>query len=221
MLDRSIVAGGSVGRHFRSRVSCAARARLPEVITDPMPRAEAKRREYDRSDAIVTVPLSKDGQIQALALTLAEAMETGKTAPVQRAGAKLLAALSEFYAVPVPPLGVLGVRPHRVTSGVCTYQLFGDYTPRTHRIRVWMRTAIREKVSSPKALLNTLLHEFCHHLDCTRLACPESYHTRGFYTRIDHLYHHALGTPLEKRRPLRWIKRGSVWSVDWRLLARR
>ena len=96
---------------------------------------------------------------------------------------------------------MLGVRPHRVTSGVCTYQLFGDYTPSTQRIRVWMRTAIREKVSSPKALLNTLLHEFCHHLDCTRLACPESYHTRGFFTRIDHLYHHALGTPLERRRP--------------------
>jgi hypothetical protein len=191
------------------------------VITDPVPRAAAKRREYDRSDAIVTVPLARDPQIPALALAIAAAMRTGKMPEVQRAGSALLAALSEFYAVPAPPLRVLGVRPHRVTSGVCTYQLFGDYTPSTQRIRVWMRTAIREKVSSPKALLNTLLHEFCHHLDCTRLACPESYHTRGFFTRIDHLYHHALATPLEKRRPLRWIKRGAVWSVDWRLLARR
>jgi hypothetical protein len=191
------------------------------VITDPLPRAAAKRREYDRSDAIVTMPLGTDGQIPALALALAEAMKGEAPTPVQRAGTALLAALSEFYGVPVPSLRVLGVRPHRVTSGVCTYQLFGDYTPKTQRIRVWMRTAIREQVSSPKALLNTLLHEFCHHLDCTRLACPESFHTRGFYTRIDHLYHHALGTPLEKRRPLRWIKRGAVWTVDWRLLARR
>jgi len=191
------------------------------VITDPVPRAAAKRREYDRSDAIVTMPLSKDGQLAALVRALAEAMEAGATAPVQRAGTRLLAELAAFYGVPVPPLRVLGVRPHRVTAGVCTYQLFGDYTPKTQRIRVWMRTAIREKVSSPKALLNTLLHEFCHHLDCTRLGCPESFHTRGFFTRIDHLYHHALETPLEKRRPLRWIKRGAVWSVDWRLLARR
>ena len=191
------------------------------MITDPVPRAAAKRRDYDRSDAIVTLPLAKDGQIPLLARALAEAMAAGATAPVQRAGGALLDALSAFYGVPSPPLRVLGVRPHRVTSGVCTYQLFGDYTPATQRIRVWMRTAIREKVSSPKALLNTLLHEFCHHLDCTRLACPESYHTRGFFTRIDHLYHHALGTPLERRRPLRWIKRGAVWSVDWRLLARR
>jgi hypothetical protein len=190
------------------------------MITDPVPRAAAKRREYDRSDAIVTVPLGSDGQVPALARALALAMAEGTTAPVQRAGARLLAEMAAFYGVPAPPLGVLGVRPHKLTAGVCTYQLYGDYTPKTQRIRVWMRTAIREKVSSPKALLNTLLHEFCHHLDCTRLGCPESYHTRGFYTRIDHLYHHALETPLARRRPLRWIKRGAVWSVDWRLLGR-
>ena len=70
-------------------------------------------------------------------------------------------------------------------------------------------------MSSPKALLNTLLHEFCHHLDGTRLACPQSYHTRGFFARIDHLYHLALATPLERRRPLRWVKRGAVWMIDW------
>ena len=120
----------------------------------------------------------------------------------------MLAALSGFYRVPVPTLRVLGVRPHKVTSGVCTYQLFGDYTPATQRIRVWMRTAIRERVSSPKALLNTLLHEFCHHLDSARLTMPQSYHTRGFFWRIDHLYHLALATPPAARRPLRWVKRG-------------
>jgi len=191
------------------------------VITDPVPRAAARRREYDRSDAIVTVPLPADARVQTLTRALAEAMEVGEPAPVQQAGTALLAELSAFHRVPVPPLRVLGVRPHRVTAGVCTYQLFGDYTPSTQRIRVWMRTAIRERVSSPKALLNTLLHEFCHHLDCTRLACPQSFHTRGFFARIDQLYHHALATPLERRRPLRWIKRGAVWSIDWRALARK
>jgi hypothetical protein len=188
------------------------------LITDSPPRTEARRREYDRSDALVKMPLPEGGPVQALARALAEAMAAGDTTPVQRAGEKLLAALSAFYQVPVPPLRVLGVRPHKVTAGVCTYQLFGDYTPATQRIRVWMRTAIREKVSSPKALLNTLLHEFCHHLDCARLSCPQSYHTRGFYIRIDHLYHLALATPIEKRKPLRWIKRGAVWTVDWRRL---
>ena len=185
------------------------------MITDPMPRGERKRAEYDRSDAILTMPLPPAAEVQALTEALAAAMAAGETGPVRRAGARLLEALAAFYKVPVPPLAVLGVRPHRVTAGVCTYQLFGDYTPSTQRIRVWMRTAIRKQVSSPKALLNTLLHEFCHHLDGTRLACPQSYHTRGFFARIDHLYHLALATPLERRRPLRWVKRGAVWMIDW------
>jgi hypothetical protein len=185
------------------------------VITDAVPRADRKRAEYDRSDALVTMPLPPAEPMRALNAGLVVAMEAEEPRAVARASAELLGALSVFYGVTPPPVAVLGVRPHKVTSGVCTYQLFGDYTPATQRIRVWMRTAIRAQVSSPKALLNTLLHEFCHHLDCTRLKCPESFHTRGFYWRIDHLYHLALGTPPERRRPLRWIKRGAVWSIDW------
>jgi len=183
-----------------------------------MPRLAARRREYERSDALVTIPLPAAEAVQGMARALAEAMAAEHAPTVERAGLALLTSLSEFHGIAVPGLRVLGVRPHKVVSGVCTYQLFGDYTPATKRIRVWMRTAIREKVSSPKALLNTLLHEFCHHLDCTRLGWPQSYHTRGFYTRIDHLYHHALGTPAAARRPLRWIKRGSVWAIDWAAL---
>jgi len=185
------------------------------VITDAPPRAQARLREYARSDALLSLALPEGASVQALTRALAESMASGETAPVRCAGEALVSALADFYEIPAPPLRVLGVRPHRVTAGVCTYQLFGDYLPSTQRIRVWMRTAIREKVSSPKALLNTLLHEFCHHLDCTKLACPESYHTRGFYTRIDHLYHLALGTSPDARKPLRWIKRGRVWTVDW------
>jgi len=188
------------------------------VITDPQPRSAPRRREYDRSDAIATMPLPPGAPIQVLTRVLADAMTVGETVPVRRAGEALLAALSAFYNVPVPTLRVLGVRPHKVTRGVCTYQLFGDYTPATQRIRVWMRTAIRERVSSPKALLNTLLHEFCHHLDCARLSLPQSYHTRGFFWRIDHLYHLALATPLAARKPLKWVKRGSVWAIDWNRL---
>jgi hypothetical protein len=185
------------------------------VITDPVPRGERKRAEYDRSDAIVTMPLPPAEVIQPRALAVKAAMEGGEIEPVASACADLLGALSTFYAVPPPPVAVLGVRPHKVMEGVTTYQLFGDYTPSTQKIRVWMRTAIRAQISSPKALLNTLLHEFCHHLDCTRLKCPGSYHTRGFYVRIDHLYHLAIATPPERRRPLHWIRRGGVWAIDW------
>ncbi len=183
-----------------------------------MPRAARKRAEYDRSDAVVTMPLPPAGAVRELGELLARAMALGDAEVVEAASLALLTSLSTFYAVPEPPVSVLGVRPHKVASGVCTYQLFGDYTPSTQKIRVWMRTAIRAQVSSPRALLNTLLHEFCHHLDCTRLRCPESYHTRGFYWRIDHLYHLVLGTPVTKRKPLRWIQRGGVWTINWNKL---
>ena len=32
--------------------------------------------------------------------------------------------------------------------------------------------------------------------------------TRGFHWRVDALYHLALGTPAEKRKPLVWIRSG-------------
>jgi hypothetical protein len=189
------------------------------VITDPVPRGAAKRAEYDRSDALVAMPLPPDpARIRAHGAAITAAIQAGDASLVRDTSVQLLAALSDFYKTPVPPLRVLGIRPHKVSAGVCTYQLFGDYTPSTQRIRVWMRTAIRGQVSSPRAHINTLLHEFCHHLDCTRLCCPESYHTRGFFWRIDHLYHLTIGTAPDRRRPLRWIRRGGVWMIDWAAL---
>ncbi|MGA8701047.1 MAG: hypothetical protein WB625_05320 [Candidatus Sulfotelmatobacter sp.] len=40
-------------------------------------------------------------------------------------------------------------------------ELFGDYTPETMLIRVWMKTAVRKEVTSFGAFLSTLSHEFC------------------------------------------------------------
>jgi hypothetical protein len=32
---------------------------------------------------------------------------------------------------------------------------------------------------------------------------------------VDDLYHLALATPPERRRPLVWIRMGSAWRIDW------
>ncbi len=187
------------------------------MITDAPPRAAKRRAEFVRSEGITSLALPQDpANTRAALAQLVAAMEGGDKVPVRAACVVLLRELSEFYEVPLPEVKVLGVRPHVVTQGVCTYQLFGDYTPALQRIRVWMRTAIRGQVSSPKALLNTLLHEFCHHLDATRLQCPDSPHTRGFFARVDHLYHFTLATPDHARRPLHWTQRGQRWQIDWR-----
>ena len=60
-----------------------------------------------------------------------------------------------------------------------------------------------------------LLHEFCHHLDVKRFGWPDTPHTRGFFCRIDDLYHMALATPADQRRPLVWIKGRNTWRIDW------
>lgn len=191
------------------------------MLTDPLPQNARGRRLHAESDQRARLPPPPSEVVRAQTAALADAMAAaeadGDARDVGHAASMLVAALAECYRISVPQVRVLGVRPHKVQDGVCTYQLFGDYAPATERIRVWMRTAIRKKVSSPRALLNTLLHEFCHHLDNKLWSCPESPHTRGFFARVDQLYHHALGTPAEERRPLVWVKSGSVYRIDWRM----
>ncbi|MDB4932033.1 MAG: hypothetical protein JWM10_4517 [Myxococcaceae bacterium] len=160
-------------------------------------------------------PPPPPGPLQAATSALCAAVTGGDASEVRRACKEVLAPLSDHFGVKPPAVRVLGVRPHEVNEGVTTYQLYGDYTPDTQRVRVWLRTAVLGKVSSPRSFVSTLLHEFCHHLDCAKLAWPGSFHTRGFYGRVDQLYHLALATPDERRRPLQWVKLGGVWRIDW------
>lgn len=185
------------------------------MITDPVPRTLALRRQYEASDAQRSVELPPPEPLQADAERLRAALECGETTAVRRAGQALLDDLAAFYRLPAPQLKVLGVRPHRVRDGHLSYELHGDYTIATGALRAWMRTAMRGKVASYRGMLNTLLHEFAHHLDVHLFGWPDTPHTRGFYWRVDALYHLALATPVEKRRPLIWIKTGTRWRVDW------
>lgn len=188
------------------------------MITDPPPRAQALRQQYAASDAQTTLPLPAGPALVAAANALAAALESEDRAAVKRAGEALLRLLAAHYRIEPPGLSVLGARPHTVVEGQYSWELFGDYTPSTKKIRVWMRTAVLGKVTSFRGLLNTLLHEFCHHLDVSRLGFSDTPHTRGFFCRVDELYHLALATPPEKRRRLQWIKQGSSWRIDWRKL---
>jgi hypothetical protein len=190
----------------------------PPVITDPLPGPPALRRQYLASDAQRELPLPPALDLQGAALALTEALASEKGPAVKRAGQGLLGLLAAHYGVSTPGLTVLGMRPQTVVEGQYSYELFGDYTPATAKIRVWMRTAVLGKVTSFRGILNTLLHEFCHHLDVRQLGFPDTPHTRGFFARIDALYHLALATPADKRRPLVWIKQGRSWRIDWRKL---
>ena len=185
------------------------------MITDPVPRAADLRRQYEASDAQHTLELPPAEPLQQDAEAAARGARSRRGPGVRRAGQELLDHLAEFYGVPPPRLRVLGVRPHRVRDGHLESELHGDYTFATAVLRVWMRTAILGKVTSYRGMLNTLLHEFAHHLDVLLFGWSDTPHTRGFYWRVDELYHLALGTPAEKRKPLVWIKTGTRWRIDW------
>jgi len=185
------------------------------MLTDSLPRSARARREYEESDVRRKLELPPAEALQGDSERLRAALEAADAPEVRRAGQEMLDRLAEFYGVKPLRLRVLGVRPHRVRDGRLDYELHGDYDHATAVVRAWMRTAIRGKVTSHRGLLNTLLHEIAHHLDVHLFGWPETPHTRGFYGRVDELYHLALATRAEKRRPLVWIKTGSRWRVDW------
>jgi hypothetical protein len=185
------------------------------VITDRPPKSPKARREFERSDALTRlVPLPEAQELQARATVLEKARTAGDPRSVKAEGESVLDLLAGTYAISRPRLQVLGARPRSVWEGGHS-ELFGDYDFEKKRIRVWMRTAVLGKLTSYRGLLHTLLHEFCHHLDREKLGFLETPHTRGFHSRVDDLYHLALATPPENRRPLVWIRMGRAWRIDW------
>ncbi|HYV68106.1 MAG TPA: hypothetical protein VE964_17825 [Myxococcales bacterium] len=185
------------------------------MVTDRPPRKPEARRAFEASDALVRLAILPDArELQSRAALLEQALAAADRRAVRLQGESILELLARTYGVATPRLRVLGTRPLKVWEGG-QFELFGDYDFEEKRIRVWMRTAVLGKVTSYRGLLHTLLHEFCHHLDREALGFLETPHTRGFHSRVDDLYHLALATPPESRRPLVWIRMGSAWRIDW------
>ena len=183
------------------------------MFTERPPRDRILLEQFVASDRLKTLSLPPEQEIRIQCDTIASAMEDGRKPQVQEACVDFLAFLSDFYGVDRPGLRVLAARPLRVYDSGGSFELFGDYTPRTQVIRLWMRTAVRKQVTSFGTFLSTLCHEFVHHLDCRHFGFKDSPHTRGFYERTALLYHLARGTPLKQ---LRWVKFGrDCWRIDW------
>jgi hypothetical protein len=160
-----------------------------------------------------TMALPDDNRLLAAARSIEEALETEAAAPVRTACVAFLRLAAEFYSVTTPQVRVLRARPIRVREGGWGMELFGDYRFDEKLIRVWMRTAIQQRVTSFGTFFATLCHEFCHHLDRERFGFCETPHTRGFFERTAALYHHARATPA---RRLFWAPSGNGrWRIDW------
>ncbi|MCE7739736.1 MAG: hypothetical protein GPJ50_10185, partial [Candidatus Heimdallarchaeota archaeon] len=72
-------------------------------------------------------------------------------------------------------------------------QYYGVYKTRggedqRHSISVYSRTAKTRKYVAPKTFLRTLIHEWGHHYDRYKLKLAHTYHTKGFYERLNAIY---------------------------------
>jgi len=183
------------------------------MLTERAPKKAALRAEFLKSDLLTSLPVPPDDRLREPAESLASVLQEGLAAGIQPVCAALLSVAADFYGVEKPGIHVLAARPLRVREGGWAWELFGDFSPETLQIRVWMRTAVRKQVTSYGTFLSTLCHEFCHHLDYHHFKFQDSWHTRGFYERSAMLYHHARGTPAKR---LIWVPvRGGRWRIHW------
>ena len=183
------------------------------MLTDRPPRRATLLAEFRESDRLANLDLPVDDRLRAPALAIEAAMQADDRRAVRQACGEFLTTAAGFYRIPAPAVRVLAARPLRVYEGGSTTEYFGDYDPDDSLIRVWMRTAVRRRVTSFGTFLSTLCHEFCHHLDYKKFGFRDSPHTRGFYERTAALYHHARGTPM---KPLVWVPlSGGRWRIDW------
>jgi hypothetical protein len=102
---------------------------------------------FIESDRMRTIHLPEDGTLPKIAKSIESTMKGGKTTSLHRARQEFLETVSRFYGVPQCCIRVLAARPLRVREN-WTSELFGDYTPETTLIRVWMRTAVRKEITS-------------------------------------------------------------------------
>ena len=183
------------------------------MLTDHVPRNSALRAEFEQSDLLTSLSIPADNRLRQQAKAITLALDEGAASRIQPACLTFLRTAADFFGVERPGIRVLAARPLRVREGGWASELFGDYSPDTMQIRVWMRTAVRKQVTSAGTFLSTLCHEFCHHLDYQRFKFRDSWHTRGFYERTAALYHHVRGTPPKR---LFWVRiRGGRWRIDW------
>lgn len=182
------------------------------MITDIPPKDPTERKEYLRSEAMLTIKLPPAEPLRSIAKELEEAMVGEDRKKIQSTCNVIAKLVSESFEVQSPKVRVLGLRPLE-EGDTHVDELFGDYDIETRLIRLWMRTAVLGKMTSYGTFLSTLFHELCHHLDVVHFDFENTFHTRGFYERAGVLYSHARGVP---NRMLVWTRqKNGVLRINW------
>lgn len=153
----------------------------------------AKRRVYERSDALKAPPLQV-AELIPLGTRLQAMLAAADQAGVRKAAQALADAVGAQLGLPPVRISVLRTRPQRGGSEYHGYYDGAD-DGKPARITVWMYTARRRQVVAYRTFLRTLVHELCHHLDFEGFRLAESFHTEGFYKRESALFRGIVGEP--------------------------
>lgn len=166
------------------------------MITDQRPRGKQASSEYTASGGKRKLRAPSISELTGLASALASATAEESLDAVQSACTECVRVFSHFYKIGAPIVQVRPERrPHKTHEGKLAAELFGDYDLGTGVMRLWLRTPMTDRWTSPNTLLSTLCHEFMHHLDVKSLNFPHTYHTIGFYERTHRLYLATVGSP--------------------------
>jgi hypothetical protein len=180
---------------------------LTPKMKPPKPKSSTKTREwsdsqskdYTKSLESTISPLSKNSaKVLHIAVKfLAEALKNGDEEGINEYTNEAIAELNRIYKLPHLHVYTGGKRRLTRRGG----QYYGVYKTKgkadeRHSISVYSRTAKTQKYVAPKTFLRTLIHEWCHHYDKYRLKLTNTYHTKGFYDRLNIIYS-KLKEPLE------------------------
>ncbi len=142
-----------------------------------------KDTDYDKSNKVESVKVKLSAQAKKLFVQLRD-----KPALLDSDLNNLCNLLAKDYNVPqLSRIIYGGTEPHAVNGGgKLMAKTMGTYMYPSMVIRLYKYTAKRGQLRATKAVLDTLLHEFIHHLDYTHksLSLGRSLHTAGFYKRI-------------------------------------
>ncbi|MDA1001248.1 MAG: hypothetical protein O2807_12140 [bacterium] len=139
--------------------------------------------DFEKSNRIPSLPYKPGEAERMLTLSL---LATESPEKRQEISQSLLDALSRNFKVPLVRVRVdHKPQPHKMHAGRLAYKEYGAYYLEDEVIRIANLTAVKGKVVAGKTFLDTLIHEYMHHLDRKLLGIPSTPHSAGFYRRIE------------------------------------
>ncbi len=144
----------------------------------------SNRRNYNKSNKITAVkfPISVRAKNITKKLLGSKSEESR-----QSLSDGLLDELADMAEIDIVNLKISKAKQyHKKRNGRVAFKQYGYYKPRSKYIYINNRTAVRGQILAPKTFLDTLLHEWMHHYDHSKLGL-NSIHTAGFYSRLKDL----------------------------------